>query len=259
MFANPSQSRARQFARYLIANALPTSILERSPALMATKYMASASRRAKKRSRPFMMINVGACDGVLYDDITPWLHKIANSRAILVEPVPYNFERLRANYPDTQNHIIEKVAITKSSGPITIKTFDPASIEQGKLPLEFVGCSSIADTNLISGVNAWGEADDNFGQYQKHLRNLDVQGDTFANVLARNNVDYVDALLIDCEGADWDVFEQFDIEKFRPSFIKIEIGALSSGDVGKVIIKLKSAGYRTGLYGEDVWAFSSAS
>ena len=97
------------------------------------------------------MINVGACDGALFDDVTPWLHRIPRSRAVLVEPIPYNQQRLRANYPDTQRFVIEPVAVTRTPGTITVKTFDAAALEAGTLPIEFIGCSSITDTNLMSG------------------------------------------------------------------------------------------------------------
>jgi hypothetical protein len=76
------------------------------------------------------MVNVGACDGALFDDVTPWLHRIAGARAVLVEPIPYNQKRLRANYPDTSRFIIEPVAVTKTKGTITVHTFDAAALDQ---------------------------------------------------------------------------------------------------------------------------------
>jgi len=38
--------------------------------------------------------------------------------------------------------------------------------------------------------------------------------------------------------------------------IKVEVGALSATDIGNVLVKLKTAGYRVGTYAEDVWAFA---
>lgn len=202
------------------------------------------------------MVSIGACDGVLFDDVTPWLHKIPHARAILVEPVPYNQKRLRRNYPDLERFVIEPVAVTSQAGTIRIKTFDEAAIESGQLPLEFVGCSSIAETNLMSGKDAWGKEDANFASYASHLKEIDVRGERLQDVLDRNKVDDIDAFLVDCEGADWLVFEQLDLSRYRPGLIKIEIGALGAEDIGKVIVKLKTGGYTVGLYAEDVWAFA---
>ena len=88
-----------------------------------------------------------------------------DARALLVEPIPYNQKRLRANYPDTDRFVIEPVAVTRTKGTISVKTFDAAALESGALPIEFIGCSSISDTNLMSGKNAWGEADQNFSKF----------------------------------------------------------------------------------------------
>jgi FkbM family methyltransferase len=232
-------------------------VLDRAPALRGTKFLAQAARRGRsKGARPFQMVNVGACDGALFDDVTPWLHRIPGARAVLVEPIPYNQERLRRNYPDTGRFVIEPVAITRERGTISVKTFDAAALESGKLPIEFIGCSSVTDTNLMSGVNAWGEADANFDRFRAYLKDIEVPSETLQAVLDRNGIDYIDAFLVDCEGADWTVFDQLDIARYRPGMIKVEIGALRPVEIGQVLVKLKTAGYKVGLYAEDVWAFA---
>lgn len=244
-------------ARRAVARGLPSAILDRAPALRGTKFLADAARRAGRRGqRPFRMVNVGACDGALFDDVTPWLHRIPGARAVLVEPIPYNQARLRANYPDADRFVIEPVAITRESGTIAVRTFDSTALEAGKLPIEFIGCSSVTDTNLMSGVNAWGETDANFDRFRPYLKDIEVPSETLQAVLDRNGVDYIDAFLVDCEGADWTVFDQLDIARYRPGMIKIEIGALRPDEIGHVLVKLKTAGYHVGLYAEDVWAFA---
>lgn len=250
-------SKFRDFARTLTARSIPNWILTRSAALRGTRFLADAARAAKsKRQRPFQMVNIGACDGVLFDDVTPWLHKIPRSRAILVEPVPYNLTRLRQNYQDVERFKIEPIAVTREPGSITIKTFDAKALEEGTLPIEFVGCSSVTDTNLMSGKNVWGPDDPNFHKFAPYLKEIVVASDTLQAVLDRNGIQYIDAFLVDCEGADWIVFDQLDLQRYRPGMIKVEVGALSPTDVGNVIVKLKAAGYDVGMYCEDVWAFS---
>ncbi len=250
-----ARSGIKEMARTAIARGIPAAILDRGPALNGTRFLSDARSRSTA-ARPFQMVNVGACDGVLFDDVTPWLHKIPHARAILVEPVPYNQKRLRENYPDPQRFTIEPIAIASTPGTIRIKTFDESAIEDGKLPLEFVGCSSIAATNLMSGKDAWGKDDDNFDKYASHLKEIDVRGDRLQDMLDRNGITYIDAFLVDCEGADWVVFEQLDLARYQPGLVKIEIGALGAEDIGNVILKLKMSGYRVGLYAEDVCAFS---
>jgi FkbM family methyltransferase len=250
-------SSISDLARIVVSLGLPKGILDRGPALRATRFLAKAALKARfGGGRPFQMVNVGACDGALFDDVTPWLHRIPRARAVLVEPIPYNQQRLRANYPDTERFVIEPVAVTKRKGTITVKTFDAAALEAGTLPIEFIGCSSITDTNLMSGKNAWGEADANFNKFAPHLKDIEVPSDTLQSILDRNRIEHIDAFLVDCEGADWIVFEQLDIQRYRPGFIKVEVGALPAAEIGEVLVKLKTAGYQVGIYAEDVWAFA---
>ncbi|TIX06047.1 MAG: FkbM family methyltransferase, partial [Mesorhizobium sp.] len=129
--------------------------------------------------------------------------RIARARAVLVEPVPYNQKRLRANYPDTERFIIEPVAVTRTKGSITVHTFDAAALEAGTLPIEFIGCSSVTDTNLMSGKNAWGEEDSNFNKFAPYLKDIEVASETLQTLLDRNDITHIDAFLVDCEGADW--------------------------------------------------------
>jgi FkbM family methyltransferase len=245
----------KQMARAVIARSVPSALLDRGPALNGTRFLVEA-RSKSTRERPFQMVNVGACDGVLFDDVTPWLHRIPHARAVLVEPVPYNQKRLRQNYPDAERFVVEPVAVTDEAGEIRIKTFDEAAIENGALPIEFVGCSSIAQTNLMSGKDAWGREDGNFARYASHLKEINVRGERLQDVLDRNDIAHIDAFLVDCEGADWVVFEQLDLSRYRPGLVKIEIGALTASDIGNVLLKLKRTGYKVGLYAEDVWAFA---
>jgi FkbM family methyltransferase len=250
-------SSVSDLARLAISFILPTGVLDRGSSLRGTKFLAKAALKARfGGGRPFQMVNVGACDGALFDDVTPWLHRIPNARAVLVEPIPYNQQRLRNNYPDATRFVIEPLAITKAKGMITVRTFDAAALEAGTLPIEFIGCSSITDTNLMSGKNAWGEADANFNKFAPHLKDIEVPSDTLQSVLDRNGISHIDAFLVDCEGADWTVFEQLDIERYRPGMIKVEIGALKAEEIGNVVVKLKTAGYQVGLFAEDVWAFA---
>ncbi|WFP60310.1 FkbM family methyltransferase [Mesorhizobium sp. WSM4904] len=196
-------SSASNLARVLLSLGLPAGLLDRGPALHGTKFLAKAALKARfGGGRPFQMVNVGACDGALFDDVTPWLHRIKGARAMLVEPIPYNQKRLRANYPDTSRFVIEPVAVTRTKGTITVHTFDAAALEAGTLPIEFIGCSSVTDTNLMSGKNAWGEADANFNKFAPHLKDIEVLSETLQTLLDRNRITHIDAFLVDCEGAD---------------------------------------------------------
>ncbi|RUU64559.1 FkbM family methyltransferase, partial [Mesorhizobium sp. M2C.T.Ca.TU.009.01.2.1] len=65
-------SSVSSFARILLSLGLPAGLLDRGPALRGTKFLAKAALKARFGGRPFQMVNVGACDGALFDDVTPW-------------------------------------------------------------------------------------------------------------------------------------------------------------------------------------------
>jgi len=67
---------------------------------------------------------------------------------------------------------------------------------------------------------------------------------------------HIDVFLVDCEGADWMEFEQLDLQRYRSGMIKIEVGALTEAEIGRVVDKLKTAGYQVGFQAEDIWAFA---
>ena len=61
-------------------------------------------------------VEVGAGDGVTVDHLRPFAAR-SGWRGIMVEPVPYVFERLRANYADVDGVSLENVAITDRGSP----------------------------------------------------------------------------------------------------------------------------------------------
>jgi hypothetical protein len=52
-------------------------------------------KQSKNANRPFYFIQIGACDGKTGDPFFPLVTKF-NLSGILIEPVPYLFERMKA-------------------------------------------------------------------------------------------------------------------------------------------------------------------
>jgi FkbM family methyltransferase len=247
----------RSGLRLLLAVSLPGSMWRRGPALAGTAVMAKLYVRSLFGGPPVMMVNVGACDGMMFDDVTPWLARIPRARALFVEPIPYNVARLRANFPDESRFMIEQAAVVETPGPIAMTTFDPAAIESGALPIEFQGASTTTGTNIMGGQDSWGRKDENYERFKPHIRSIEVEGVRLADILARRDIAAIDVFVIDVEGADWTVLKQFDVMRFRPRLIKVEIAALSPAEIGEAIVFFKRAGYDASLYREDIWAFAA--
>src|ERR1700751_3957457 len=78
----------------------------------------------RKCSNP-IVVEVGANDGKTGDPIFHLIRPNAESKALLIEPVPYLFERLQRNYSDLPGCILANVAIAAVSGSASIYHIDP--------------------------------------------------------------------------------------------------------------------------------------
>jgi FkbM family methyltransferase len=245
----------RALARSMFSRILPHSLLSRAPQLRATKVMQELVSRSKSADGEVAFVNIGACDGLSFDDITPTIRNMRYLKALLVEPIPYNIERLRRNFPDTGKFIIEECAIAGDMSSIDMTTFQPEALADGKLPIEFMGASSAVQSNIMGGQSSWGVPDPNFKKFEPYLTTISVRAMSLQAVLDKHGFTRIDVMVVDTEGADWTVLRQLDLERYRPRLIKIEIGCLTPEEIGSAIIAMKRRNYDVELSADDLWAF----
>lgn len=194
----------------------------------------------------FFFLNIGACDGVMGDPVYPLVRKY-HWRGIAVEPVPYNFERLRRNYEDEPQVIVENAAI--STQPQTFWYVEEGSnslphiVSQiGSLNREHV-LRNIGRIKMMASsgplrsrkphfmpeyppVDLSDRGDDyqiNIDpEVESFLKGIDIPCFTFPELLEKHDVSSVDYLNIDAEGADYEIFSMIDFDVIRPSVICIE-------------------------------------
>jgi FkbM family methyltransferase len=177
------------------------------------------------------VVQIGSNDGSTGDPIYLLLQSNPSWKAILVEPVPFLFERLCESYSNNPNIQFANVAITDRAGMATFYYVDPAA------------------KNHLPELPCWSEQIGSFdpGHIARHLGNklerftLSKQISTFSlsSLLERNNVTHIDLLNIDTEGHDWIVLRQLDLSRFRPDVILIEHKHLSKGDKDKAFAFLE--------------------
>src|SRR6266700_5808911 len=68
------------------------------------------------RGGPVFFVQIGANDGMHGDPLRSLILKHASWGGILVEPVPYAFERLKKNYAGRSNLHFENVAVSDCAG-----------------------------------------------------------------------------------------------------------------------------------------------
>ena len=68
------------------------------------------------------------------------------------------------------------------------------------------------------------------GILEPYIRELEVPGISFQDLLAQQNLTDIHILHIDAEGYDWEILRQLDLEKIKPRLILFEHDHLSDAD-----------------------------
>jgi len=161
-----------------------------------------------------LIVQIGSNDGCTTDPIYSLLQSNKSWKALLVEPVPDVFMRLKQNYPDSNRFTLENVAIDESEGFSQFYSIDPAAKNaHPDLPIWFDQISSF-DRNHIH--KHFGTTLDDF------VITLNIPTLSLMKLLERNHIKQIDILHIDTEGHDWIILRQLDLNRFKPEVILFE-------------------------------------
>ena len=170
----------------------------------------------------FFILQVGACDGVIVDPIYPYIKK-HNPRALLIEPVPGNFEKLKNNYRGETNVILHNVAIDESNGKRTMYLRKNQKIKWW---------ASFDKRQLTKQ----GIRDDNISE-------IEVSVNNFETIFNNFGIGNVSVLVVDAEGYDVNIINQFiSFRDFEP-IIFFENMHADVEDYIKLIERLSNKGY----------------
>jgi FkbM family methyltransferase len=181
---------------------------------------------------------IGANDGKQHDFLRP-LVLSHDWRGLIVEPVPYVFERLRANYAGQERLSLQNVAIAPESGERPF--FHLAEVDDPQregLPEWYDGIGSFSRDELLSHAPHIPDIADRVVETR-------VPCVTLEELCARNGFDQLDLLLIDTEGYDWEIIRHLDLAKLGPRVIVYEHYHRSPDDRAACSEHLASVGYET--------------
>lgn len=190
-----------------------------------------------------IVVEVGANDGKTGDPIFHLIRPNAQSKALLIEPVPYLFERLQRNYSDLPDCILANVAIAPVSGSASIYYIDPDARKCfPELPPYFEELASFDKTKIaqILGERA-----------TSLLREKVVKTIPLRNLLRENGITRVDLLQIDTEGYDYEVLKTFPFDLGLPVLVCFEHCHLSERDRAAALSLIVSHGYSVERWGKD--------
>jgi FkbM family methyltransferase len=184
-----------------------------------------------KGRKDLFVVQIGSNDGVTGDPIHSLLKSNPSWKALLVEPVPYLFDRLCKNYFDIPNIQFANVAITDRPGMATFYYVDPVAKDNTpELSCLFEQLGSFDRGHIVRHLG---------GTLEKFIVTTQVSTFPLSTVLERNNVNKIDLLHIDAEGHDWKVLRQLDLARFRPDVILFEHIHLSEDDKTQAMAFLK--------------------
>jgi FkbM family methyltransferase len=183
-----------------------------------------------RNGEPVVLV-VGAFDGVTNDPTGDFI-RANDTRAVLVEPQPGPFARLRENYECTPGVSLVNAAVDGSSG------------ERDMFTVAMDG----------TGVPDWMEQTASFDRahVEKHLPSehhdkiltIVVPVMSFADLIGQYGLEKIDILQIDAEGLDVQMLEWFPFETVRPGVVHFERTHMTDYERQHVVVRLTSFGYR---------------
>lgn len=200
----------------------------------------------KNNKRPLQIVQIGAYDGVNFQDPIHAYLKDPRFQGLLVEPQPQVFTRLQMNYQGYGNVCLENAAIANELEKTTLYTIDT---ENSDLPGWLEGCASLNE-EVISKYER------RFPNLGEHLQTITVPSMPLGCLLEKHKIKAIDLLQIDAEGYDFEVIKMLDFQSLKPAIIHFERNHLSPVDREECYVLLIDNGYKIAIEGRDVLAYT---
>jgi FkbM family methyltransferase len=193
-----------------------------------------------------VFVKVGANDGVTGDPVSDIFLADARWKGLLIEPVPFCFQRLAANFRDSNRFSLEQVAIGQSTGVASFYYVDRKAAQIiPDLPDWFDQLGSFEKNHIIKHLN---------GALEPFIVEEAVPVLTLPDVLEKHGIREVHLLHIDTEGFDYAVLKTLDLTRRAFKAILIEHKHLSGDQHVKMLNHLRENGYRVDNCGGDYFA-----
>lgn len=195
------------------------------------------------RTKAPIIIEVGANDGKTGDPLYKIIKQNPNGKAILIEPVPYLFERLKKTYSDCSHCIFENIGIASESGHMPIYYADSdARLSMPNLPDYFEELASFDRSRIANLLGTQGES---------FMCEELVETMSLKTLMERHKVTHVDLLQIDTEGYDFEVLKTFPFNVTKPKVVCFEHCHFTEEDRSASREMMLRNGYHVEKWGKD--------
>ena len=157
-------------------------------------------------------MQIGSNDGEQLDPLRGLIRERGWS-GIMVEPVPFVFERLRLNYGDVPGVALENVAIDVADGSRPLYHLPPS--DDPDLPPWYDSLGSF-DRDVVLKHREF------IPDIDERIVSLEVPCLSFDSLCRRHGVERIDLVHIDTEGHDFEILELIDLDRRRPGIVLFE-------------------------------------
>jgi FkbM family methyltransferase len=164
-----------------------------------------------RHTRAVRFVQVGSNDATNDDPLRPYVEAWGWS-GVLVEPVPYVFERLRATYEHNPRLALENVAIGADDGPAD---FFHLAQSDDDLPHWYDQLGSFSREHIV-------KHGDDISDVGDRIVRTTVPSSTFESLCRRHGIERLDLVHIDAEGHDAVILRLIDLDKHRPAIVIYE-------------------------------------
>ncbi len=202
------------------------------------------AKLARRRSNVFF-VQIGAHDGVTDDFLRRFIVRY-RWQGILVEPVRELFDRLVANYRGVDGLAFINKAITVKDGRFT---FYRVRGNPGALPKWHDQLGSLERATVLSHKDSIPDIED-------YMIEEVVEGISFKSLSEAAAIDKIDMILVDAEGADFDILSQIDFDRYHPDLIIYEHSHLPADQRAEAVSLLQRRGYKIRPVGGNSVAYA---
>ena len=183
-------------------------------------------------------VEIGSNDGEQHDHLRPFILE-HGWRGIMVEPVPYVFERLRANYESVPGVILENAVMADRDGEVPFYYLVDASEEERReLPDWYDGIGSLSRDFIVGHAK-------HMPDIEQRIVSEPLPALTFDSLCAKHGVGALDLLVVDTEGFDREILATIDFARWCPELLIYEHFHLSPADRHDAAAAMREAGYDT--------------
>ena len=189
--------------------------------------------------KDFGLVVIGAHSGAWLNDV---ILKYKDHKILLVEPVPYNYQILQTKYNNNENIFIDINAIYSENTKKEFFFVKESSIK--KLGKHWAsGIGSFDKQHILNHKNK------RFNIEDSDISKIDIDFLTFDNLISKYQIQSIDFLQIDVEGAEYEILNSINFSKIEIKNIQFESkhfdGTFKEGHkLEEVKKKLKNNGYK---------------